>query len=74
MPRCRAWLTPAAEPVHNVTVIPHWHALGVTSHLPGEGRYNYSHLAQALLQEEAADQEALVRVLGPRPQPTEVFS
>jgi ATP-dependent Zn protease len=57
MPRCRAWLTPAAEPVHNITVIPHGQALGVTSHLPGEGRYKYSHLAQTLLQEEAVDQE-----------------
>jgi hypothetical protein len=46
----------------------------VTSHLLGEGRYNYSHLAQTLFQEEAVDQEALVRVLGTHPQPTEVLS
>jgi cell division protease FtsH len=38
-----AWLTPAADPVHKVTIIPHGRALGVTSQLPGEDRYNYSH-------------------------------
>ncbi len=37
-----AWLTPAADPVHKVTIIPHGQALGVTEQLPGEDRYNYS--------------------------------
>jgi len=38
-----AWLTPAADPVHKVTIVPHGRALGVTAQLPGEDRYNYSH-------------------------------
>ena len=37
-----AWLTPAADPVHKVTIIPHGQALGVTEQLPGEDHYNYS--------------------------------
>ena len=37
-----AWLTPAADPVHKVTIIPHGQALGVTEQLPGEDYYNYS--------------------------------
>ncbi len=37
-----AWLTPAADPVHKVTIIPHGRALGVTEQLPGEDRYNYN--------------------------------
>jgi cell division protease FtsH len=37
-----AWLTPAADAVHKVTVMPHGRALGVTEQLPGEDRYNYS--------------------------------
>ncbi len=37
-----AWLTPNADPVHKVTIIPHGRALGVTEQLPGEDRYNYS--------------------------------
>jgi cell division protease FtsH len=37
-----AWLTPAADPVHKVTIVPHGRALGVTEQLPGEDRYNYS--------------------------------
>jgi cell division protease FtsH len=37
-----AWLTPAADAVHKVTVMPHGRALGVTQQLPGETRYNYS--------------------------------
>jgi cell division protease FtsH len=37
-----AWLTPTADPVHKVTIIPHGRALGVTEQLPGEDRYNYS--------------------------------
>jgi cell division protease FtsH len=37
-----AWLTPAVDPVHKVTIVPHGHALGVTEQVPGEDRYNYS--------------------------------
>jgi cell division protease FtsH len=37
-----AWLTPEADPVHKVTIIPRGHALGVTEQLPGEDHYNYS--------------------------------
>jgi cell division protease FtsH len=37
-----AWLTPAAEPVHKVTIVPHGQALGLTQQLPGEERHNYS--------------------------------
>ncbi len=37
-----AWLTPAADPVHKVTIVPHGRALGVTEQLPSEDRYNYS--------------------------------
>ena len=37
-----AWLTPNADPVHKVTIIPHGRALGVTEQLPGEDHYNYS--------------------------------
>ena len=37
-----AWLTPIADVVHKVTIIPHGQALGVTEQLPGEDRYNYS--------------------------------
>jgi cell division protease FtsH len=37
-----AWLTPAADPVHKVTIIPHGRALGVTEQLPGEDHYNYN--------------------------------
>jgi cell division protease FtsH len=37
-----AWLTPAADPVHKVTIIPHGQALGITEQLPGEDHYNYS--------------------------------
>jgi cell division protease FtsH len=37
-----AWLTPAADPVHKVTIIPRGQALGVTEQLPGEDHYNYS--------------------------------
>jgi cell division protease FtsH len=38
-----AWLNPAADPVHKVTIIPHGRALGVTEQLPGDDRYNYDH-------------------------------
>lgn len=37
-----AWLTPAADPVHKVTIIPHGRALGITEQIPGEDQYNYS--------------------------------
>jgi cell division protease FtsH len=37
-----AWLIPAAELVHKVTIIPHGRALGVTEQLPSEERYNFS--------------------------------
>jgi cell division protease FtsH len=37
-----AWLTPAADPVHKVTIIPRGQALGVTEQLPGDDHYNYS--------------------------------
>jgi cell division protease FtsH len=37
-----AWFTPAADPVHKVTIIPRGQALGVTEQLPGEDHYNYS--------------------------------
>jgi cell division protease FtsH len=37
-----AWLTPEADPVRKVTIIPHGHALGLTEQLPGEDRHNYS--------------------------------
>ena len=37
-----AWLTPAADPVHKVTIIPRGRALGVTEQLPGDDQYNYS--------------------------------
>lgn len=35
-----AWLTPAADPVHKVTIVPHGQALGVTEQVPGEERHN----------------------------------
>jgi len=37
-----AWLTPAADPVHKVTIVPHGQALGMTEQLPGEDRHNLS--------------------------------
>ena len=37
-----AWLTPAADPVRKVTIVPHGRALGVTEQLPVEERYNMS--------------------------------
>jgi cell division protease FtsH len=36
-----AWLTPHADPVYKVTIIPHGRALGVTEQMPGEDHYNY---------------------------------
>ena len=37
-----AWRTPAADPVHKVTIIPRGRALGVTEQMPEEEHYNYS--------------------------------
>jgi cell division protease FtsH len=37
-----AWLTPQADPVHKVTIIPRGRALGVTEQLPEDDHYNYS--------------------------------
>ncbi len=37
-----AWLTPAADPVRKVTIVPHGRTLGVTEQLPTEERYNMS--------------------------------
>jgi cell division protease FtsH len=37
-----AWLTPAADRVHKVTIIPRGRALGVTEQVAGEDHYNYS--------------------------------
>ncbi len=37
-----AWLTPIADPVRKVSIIPHGRALGVTEQMPGEDHYNYS--------------------------------
>ena len=36
-----AWLTPYADEVHKVTIIPRGRALGVTQQLPEEDQYNY---------------------------------
>ncbi len=37
-----AWLTPEADPVHKVTIVPHGMALGVTEQRPEADRYNLS--------------------------------
>jgi cell division protease FtsH len=37
-----AWLTPGADSVRKVTIIPHGRALGVTQQSPNEDKYNYS--------------------------------
>jgi len=37
-----AWLTPAADPVQRVTIVPHGLALGMTRQLPAEERYSLS--------------------------------
>ncbi len=36
-----AWLSPEADPVHKVTIIPRGQTLGVTEQVPGEDHYNY---------------------------------
>lgn len=38
-----AWLTPAADSVHKVTIVPHGQALGLTEQIPGEERHNLSY-------------------------------
>jgi cell division protease FtsH len=62
-----AWLTPAADPVHKVTIIPHRQALGVTRQMPDEDRYSYGReylLArlQVMLAGRAAEEIALGEV------------
>ncbi len=37
-----AWMTPEADPVHKVSIIPRGRALGSTEQVAGEDRYNYS--------------------------------
>jgi cell division protease FtsH len=37
-----AWLTPLADPVRKVTIVPHGRALGATQQQPAEECYNYS--------------------------------
>jgi cell division protease FtsH len=37
-----AWLTPVADPVQKVTIVPRGQALGQTAQLPGEDRHNFS--------------------------------
>jgi len=37
-----AWLTPSADPVQKVTIVPHGRALGMTEQVPGEERHNYT--------------------------------
>jgi cell division protease FtsH len=36
-----AWLTPGADPVHKVTIVPHGQALGITEQRPGADQYNF---------------------------------
>jgi cell division protease FtsH len=37
-----AWLSPGADPVHKITIVPHGEALGVTEQLPAIERHNLS--------------------------------
>jgi cell division protease FtsH len=58
-----AWLTPAADPVRKVTIVPHGRALGVTEQRPAEERYNYSRtdlLARIDVMLAGRESEALV--------------
>jgi cell division protease FtsH len=58
-----AWLTPAADPVRKVTIVPHGQALGVTEQLPAEERYNMSRtdlLARVDVMLGGRESEALV--------------
>jgi cell division protease FtsH len=62
-----AWLTPDADSVHKVTIIPHSQALGVTEQLPADDQVNYSQeylLARVavLLGGRAAEKVALGRI------------
>ena len=75
-----AWFTPDADPVHKVTIIPRGQALGMTeqllleeSHQAARGllsgaRELLDRLVGVLLREETIDRDALVQILGPRPQ------
>jgi cell division protease FtsH len=38
-----AWLTPAADPVNKVTIVPHGQALGLTEQIPGKERHSLAH-------------------------------
>src|SRR5439155_1276816 len=76
-----AWLTPGADPVQKVTIIPRGKALGVTEQVPETERYNASReyllgrlavmlgwrTAEALLQQETVGPEILEQILGPLP-------
>jgi cell division protease FtsH len=58
-----AWLTPAADPVRKVTIVPRGRALGVTEQLPVEERYNMSRadlLARLDVMLAGRESEALV--------------
>lgn len=37
-----AWLTPEADPVQKVTIVPRGRTLGITQQIPGEDQYNYA--------------------------------
>jgi cell division protease FtsH len=58
-----AWLTPVADPVRKVTIVPHGRALGVTEQLQTEERYNMSRadlLARLDVMLAGRESEALV--------------
>jgi cell division protease FtsH len=58
-----AWLTPAADAVRKVTIVPHGRALGVTEQLPAEERQNMSRtdlLARLDVMLAGRESEALV--------------